>query len=126
MLVWLKLHSYMFGVFGSLVKVESTYWGVIKLFNTQNKLMEVHQSDVSKILLSSTSNLVFLYSSNLATSRRLISFSSIKQVTPLASFSSSSFHMSVAQRAHLLFLRGKIVRGITTTLYLQNLFFPRE
>ena len=41
--------------------------------------------------------------------------SSIKQVTPLASFSSFGFHMPVAERAHLLFLRGKIVRSITTT-----------
>ncbi len=40
------------------VEVESTYWGVVKLFNTQNKLMDVHQSDISKILLSSISNLV--------------------------------------------------------------------
>ena len=36
--------------FGSLVKVEPTYWGVLKLFNMQNKLMDVHQSDISKIL----------------------------------------------------------------------------
>ena len=42
----------------SLVEVESTYWGVVKLFNTQNELMDVHQSDISKILLCSTSNLV--------------------------------------------------------------------
>ena len=42
----------------SLVEVESTNWGVVKLFNTQNKLMDVHQSDISKILLFSTSNLV--------------------------------------------------------------------
>ena len=34
----------------SLVEVEWTYWGVVKLFNTQNKLMDVHQSDISKIL----------------------------------------------------------------------------
>ena len=38
--------------FRSLVEVESTYWGVVKLFNTQNKLMDVHQPDISKILLS--------------------------------------------------------------------------
>ena len=44
--------------FRSLVEVESTYWGVVKLFNTQNKLMDVHQSDISKMLPSSTSNLV--------------------------------------------------------------------
>ena len=37
--------------FGSIVEVESTYWGIVKLFNTQNKLMEVYQSDISKILL---------------------------------------------------------------------------
>ena len=42
----------------SLVEVESTNWEVVKLFNTQNKLMDVHQSDISKILLFSTSNLV--------------------------------------------------------------------
>ena len=44
--------------FGGLVEVESTYWGVVKLFNMQNKLMDVHQSDISKILPSSISNLV--------------------------------------------------------------------
>ena len=38
--------------FRSLVKGGSTYWGVVKLFNTQNKQMDVHQSDISKILLS--------------------------------------------------------------------------
>ena len=32
--------------------------GVVKLFNMQHKLMDVHQSDISKILPSSTSNLV--------------------------------------------------------------------
>ena len=37
--------------FRSLVEVESTYGGVVKLFNMQNKLMDVHQSDISKILL---------------------------------------------------------------------------
>ena len=48
--------------FGGLVEVESTYWWVVKLFNTQNKLMDVHQSNISKILPSSTSNLVsFIY-----------------------------------------------------------------
>ena len=50
-------------------------------------------------------------------------FSSIKQVTPLASFS-SGFHVLVAERAHLLFLQGKIVCGITTTqlfLFIRNL-----
>ena len=30
--------------FRSLVEMESTYWGIVKLFNTQNKLMDVHQS----------------------------------------------------------------------------------
>ena len=44
--------------FRSLVDVESAYWAVVKLFNMQNKLMDVHQSDISKILLFSTSNLV--------------------------------------------------------------------
>ena len=42
-------------------------------------------------------------------------FSSRKQVTPLASFS-SCFRVPVAERAHLLFLRGKIICGITTTI----------
>ena len=55
---------------------------------------------------------------SLATSCGLITFSSIKQVIPLASFSSSGFCVSIAERAHLLFLRGKIVCGITTTLLL--------
>ena len=48
--------------FRSLVEVESTYWGVVKLFNMQNKLMYVHQSDISKILLFSFHlKLSFLY-----------------------------------------------------------------
>ena len=40
----------------------------------------------------------------------------------LRPFFSSGFHVPVAKRAHLLFLRGKIVRGITTTnsFYLLN------
>ena len=47
----------------SLVEVESTNWRVVKLFNMQNKLMDVHQSDISKILPFSTSNLVsFIFS----------------------------------------------------------------
>ena len=78
--------------------------------------MDVHQSDIRKMILFSTSNFyVSLCSSNLATSRGLITFSSIKQVTPLSSFSSSGFCVPVAERAHHLFLRGKIVRGIATT-----------
>ena len=85
--------------FRSLVEVESTYWALVKLLNLQNELMDVHQSDISKILCSC--------SLNLATSRGLM-FSSIKQVTYLASFT-SGFRMPVAERAHLLFLRSKIV-----------------
>ena len=104
-LSWLCCKSILVG-FWSLVEKESTYWALVNSFNLQNELMDVHPSEISKMLFFST---------NLATSRRLISFSSIKQVTPLASFSSSGFHMLVAERAHLLFLWGKIVRGITTT-----------
>ena len=102
--------------FRSLVEEESTYWALVNSLNLQNKLMDVHQSDISKMLPFSTSNLVSLCSSNLATS--LILFSSIKQVTPFVSFSSSGFRVPVTERerAHLLFLRGKIVCGITTTL----------
>ena len=44
--------------FRSLVKVESTYWVLVNLFNMQNELMDVYQSDISKMLFSSTSNLV--------------------------------------------------------------------
>ena len=48
--------------FRSQVEVESTYWGVVKLFNMQNKLMDVHLSDISKILLCSFHlKLSFLY-----------------------------------------------------------------
>ena len=36
------------------------------------------------------------------------------------SFSSSGFHVPVAETAHLLFLRGKIVCGITTTNILEQ------
>ena len=92
--------------FRSLVEEESTYWALVNLLNLQKELMDIHQLDTSKMLLFSTWNLC---SSNLDTSRGLISFSSIKQVTPLASFSSSGFHVPVTERAHLLFLRGKIV-----------------
>ena len=42
-------------------------------------------------------------------------FSSIRQVTLLSSFT-SGFCVPVVERVHLLFLRGKIVCGITTTL----------
>ena len=44
--------------FTNLVKAESTYWTVVNLLNMQNELMDVYQSDISKMLLSSTSNLV--------------------------------------------------------------------
>ena len=42
----------------SLVKGGSTYWALVNLLNLQNELMDVHQSDISKMLLFSTSNLV--------------------------------------------------------------------
>ena len=49
-----KFYSFIFvWSFGSQVEVESTY-----LFSTQNKLMDVHQSDISKILHFFASNLV--------------------------------------------------------------------
>ena len=78
--------------------------------------MDVPQSDISKILPSSTSNLVsFIFiKSRHFTEAYLILLHKTSQ--PLASFSSSGLHMLVVERAHLLFLRGKIVRGITTTL----------
>ena len=44
--------------FRSLVEEESTYWALVNLLNLQNELMDVHQSDISKMLLFSTSNLV--------------------------------------------------------------------
>ena len=99
----------------SLVEVESANWGVVKLFNTQNKLMDVHQSDISKILPFSTSNLVsFIFiKSRHFTEAYLI----LLHKTSHASFSSSGFHVPVAERAHLLFLWSKIVHGITTTIW---------
>ena len=45
--------------FRSLVEEESTYWALVNSLNLQNELMDVHQSDISKMLLFSTSNLVF-------------------------------------------------------------------
>ena len=47
--------------FRSLVKVESTYWVLVKLLYLQNELMDVHQSDISKMLLPSTSNFSFMF-----------------------------------------------------------------
>ena len=38
--------------------MESTYRTVVNFLNMQNQLMDVHQSDISKILPPSTSNLV--------------------------------------------------------------------
>ena len=50
--------SYCLLGFRSLVEEESTYWALVNLLNLQNELMDVHQSDISKMLLFSTSNLV--------------------------------------------------------------------
>ncbi len=36
--------------FRSLVEEESTYWALVNSLNLQNELMDVHQSDISKIL----------------------------------------------------------------------------
>ena len=75
--------------------------------------MDVHQLDISKILLSSTSNLVsfiFIKPRHFTEAYLVL----IKQVTPLATLSSSGFHVPLAERAHL-FLRDKTVCGITTT-----------
>ena len=44
--------------FRSLVEEESTYWTLVNSPNLQNELMDVHQSDISKMLRFSTSNLV--------------------------------------------------------------------
>ena len=44
--------------FRSLVKVESTYWGVVKLFNTENKLMFTNQTLAKYCSAFYTSNLV--------------------------------------------------------------------
>ena len=44
--------------FRSQVKEESTFWVLVNLLNLQSELMDVHQSDISKMLLFSTSNLV--------------------------------------------------------------------
>ena len=104
--------------FRSLVEVESTYWGrVVKLFNTQNKLMDVHQSDISKKLPSSTSNLVtFIFiKSHHFTEAYLILLHKTSHTSCVLFFFWFP-RASSRERAHLLFLRGKIVRGITTKL----------
>ena len=44
--------------FRSLVEEESTNWTLVNSLNLQNELMDVNQSDISKMLLFSTSNLV--------------------------------------------------------------------
>ena len=113
LMYWNKLASVR--GFGSLVKVESTYWGVVKLFNTQNKLMDVHQWDISKILPFSTSNLVsFIFiKSRHFTEAYLVLLHKTSHTSCI--LFSSGFHMPVAERVHL-FLQGKIVRGITNTL----------
>ena len=63
----------------------------------------MHQSDISKMLPPSTSNLVSFMFSKSRYFIGLISFSSIKQVTPLASFSSYDFCVPVAEREHVWF-----------------------
>ena len=44
--------------FRKLGEEESTYWTLVNSLNLQNELMDVHQSDISKMLRFSTSNLV--------------------------------------------------------------------
>ena len=44
--------------FKSLVEEESTYWALVNSLNLQNELLDVHQSDIRKMLRFSTSNLV--------------------------------------------------------------------
>ena len=102
--------------FRSLVEEELTYWALlVNLHNLQNELMDVHQSDISKMLLFSSSNLVsfmFIKSHHFTWAYHVLLH---KTSTPLVSFS-SDFRIPVAERAHLLFLRGKTIRGIITTL----------
>ena len=45
-------------VFRSLVEEESTYWMLVSSLNLKNELMDVNQSDISKMLQFSTSNFV--------------------------------------------------------------------
>ena len=51
---------FLFSVVGfrNLIEEESTYWTLVNSLNLQNELMDVHQSDISKMLQFSTSNLV--------------------------------------------------------------------
>ena len=44
--------------FRSLVEEDSTCWVLVNSLNLQNELMDVHQSDISKMQIFSTSNLV--------------------------------------------------------------------
>ena len=102
--------------FRSLVEEESTYWALVNSLNLQNEPMDVYQSDISKMLWFSTSNLVsFMFIKSRHFTEVYLILLHKTSHTPLASFS-SSFRVPVAERAHLLFLRGKIVRGITTTI----------
>ena len=39
--------------FRSLVEEESTYWALVNSLNLQNELMNVHQSDISKLTYNS-------------------------------------------------------------------------
>ena len=101
--------------FRSLVEVESTYWAVVKLCNTQNKLMDVHQSDISKILLSSTSNLV---SFMLIKSRHFMEAYLIllHKTSPTSCVLFFFWFPRAGSRESTPVLRGKIVCGITITI----------
>ena len=94
--------------------MKSTYWGgVVKLSNTQNNLLDVHQSDISKILRFKLS---LFYIHQISPLHGGLSRSSPENKSHLLRpFFSSGFYVPVAERAHLLFLRGKIVCGINTT-----------
>ena len=50
MVAWFVLRQVLVG-FRSLVEEESTYWALVNLLSLQNELMDIHQSDISKMLL---------------------------------------------------------------------------
>ena len=103
--------------FRSLVEEESTCWALVNLFNLQNELMDVHQSDISKMPLFSTSNLVsfmFIKSCRFTCAYHVLLHKT--RHTTYVLFFIWFLRDGSRERAHLLFVRGEIVRGITITI----------
>ena len=88
---------------------------LVNLLNLQNKLMDVPQSDISKMLFFSTSNLVsfmFIKSLQFAWSY-IVLFHKTSHTSCILFF--FWFPRAGSRKSTPCIFRGKIVRGITTT-----------